>query len=514
MTNTTPLTAAFITKYLAKEAGQVLGVNAEPLNTGKFGQFPYTWQDTNNIDLINELAYDWVSNGMVEGKEVAELANVKFHTLAGQAINSITYKLSPEDAQIENDAAIKSQQQNAAFQNAWRSKFGSLPALTPSDVEAGFSITHKIFLVICTRWAIPATDLVRLKESSNIPRILNNAPPDAARIISALGTLLLALGSALRIANSRQAEMVHIQRAYTAIDEPTAENGGIVLNTKPPPPEDKKYKVMYQRSPIDATVANQLANDGSQIQLRMTVTRYDAQNASVSMEGQSRFYIPTSWLFGVRVNSNASYFQQSVLVESSTVSFEMTYPGLTVVEVAPKTYDNGRFWYYEWAISQAIKNQGSRLSGLQFNPRAPFDMSSNGPFGHVQKLLISRTPTVKMTISSASYKSHYEAFNSSSKVDATFMGFPLGSFAKGGGSDMALSINDDRRELTITLTPAIREIGTEPEDLRAPVLGATIHYPGASPRRTLALDNALEASLLFNDPFGRGSTAESESESD
>jgi len=460
----------------ASTLGSALGQN--PLlgfGVSSEGNFPYYYQSPRN-GQFNGATYGWINHNLLTGGGTPvqlDMGNT-FTNLYIQALSTVVYELSTADQAALNQATTNAQNQQLALLNAWTAAYGALP-----PVSAGQEPIDAIFAIITSTWAVPATTLNSIQQAPNIGALLNNTPASGQTILPVLTDYLNALGSSVGLQNQVSMNRGYLAKALAAVQSPTAANGGLTIDTATAPVP------AFTMSPALTDIISSLTSPQSaKAKASMGVSRSSEQEYTVSVTGGGSFTLPFLDFFTFSAGGNASYFSDSVVTSSNTVNIDMEFPGVTMVNFGPATFDESQpnaGWYWMEPITEAIanENQVGTVSGFFFSPNPEIDFSAQGPFGLLTGVAISTYPKITITVTSADYASINTTFNQTASTEVSFLGIPLG-----GGSESTYKhtsqINASEQQVTITLTPPVQTVSTPNEQLLAWILGAQVSYPAAS----------------------------------
>jgi len=472
--------ASELIKDLCAQANKLIpGGNYESFDAGGQGSFPYYWESPRNTQF-NHLTYDWINHHLHKSDSqtpIPRFDSDTFTTLYIHVFSKVYYDLSKVDHVKLREAEDRAQSEQLNLLNAWKQAYGRLPDSDPNQTP-----TSIILDIIATTWADPPTDLTTIQKSTNLDRLLNKTPSDAKNVRPALAAYLLAIGASISLQNNVTMNSGYLTKALAAVQEPSSDkktdNGGMKLDNDLVVPA-------YDISPKTKDIIRSLEGE-NKIVVSMTVQRQDATYVSVSVTGGARFSIPIFDFFSLGLSGNASYFSESIAVQSNTVEISMTFPGVTQVNFSPRSFEAStkRDWFWMQPIRDAIQNGSKDISGYHFSPEPGTDFSIKGPFGYVNGLAISQLPIVEVTVISADYKSIETAFQSSATVDVSFLGITLASVTE-QTYNKKVSVDTSLSRVSIIMKPPPLSSNIES---RAWVLGAQLVYP--------ALREALWASRV------------------
>lgn len=158
-----PFNVQSILEQLKAKAASILGSALgskplEPFIVGALGNFPYYWQNPNNLEF-NAKTYTWISSALKAVSLPKQLL----------AVRDVT-------------------DQQVALLNAWKNTYEHFPS---GDGQAIDRITS----TICNHWADSPTTLTKIQHALNLNELLNTTPASGKPIIPVLANYLNALGS-------------------------------------------------------------------------------------------------------------------------------------------------------------------------------------------------------------------------------------------------------------------------------------------------------------------------------
>lgn len=430
------------------------------------GNFPYYWQDPNNLKF-NAKTYGWIAAGLEPKQRPFELGSTFVDTYR-RALSSVVYTLSKDDQAKLNAATSNAKNQQVVLLQAWQQAYGALPA-GPTPLDG-------IVKTILTDWTAKgaSVSLDDLRNATNLRRLLPNTPPVGEPILSPLALWLNAVGGAVGLQNATTMNAAYVARALDATQSPTSDNGGLPLNTG-------KLVPAYSIATALPDILNQLANDNQVITLEMTVTRSTEDQFDVSVSGGAKFSIPVLDFLSLNVGGNASYFKSTLATTGTSTVVKMTFPGVTLVNFAPAAFvaNTGNNWYWVDPIVEALSNGNRDVSGYKFSPAPGIDFTSQGPFGFLQGVVVSRFPTIQITTTTSDYKNVQSTFQQSVSLGISFLGIPLGFNGSESTYSHSAQIDASSSTVSITLAPPKQLVGVAETDALAWVLGVLPKYPAS-----------------------------------
>ena len=437
--------------------------------TTGLGNFPYMWENPANLEFNNK-TYDWINANLKADTDPTEQASGStFSNLFLTALGSITYSLSDADQVNLNNAAAGATEQQAAVLKAWRAAYSKLPA-----TKDGETVIDVISNTILNNWATDTgTTLMDVQNATNLNALLGKTPAAGQPILPIFANWVNALGKSVSLQNAVSMNNGQKNAALNAVQNPDSDNGAITL-------DDGSVVPAYKIATSTDAILNGLKADNSAT-VKMNVSRSSSSKYTVKVDGGVTFSIPVLSLFSLNVGANASYFEEHIATESNSVDLEMTFSGVTLAQYKPVDYSAStkKDWYFTKPIQDAIANGSDDNSSFKFSPDPNIDFSENGPFGLTNTVVFSNYPSVKITVTSASYEKIATTIQQSASVGITFLGIPLGI----GGSEETYSKKVDTKasseSVTITLDPPPNMVAGDAVDSQGWVLGVVTDYPGA-----------------------------------
>lgn len=465
--------ASKIINALRGEANSVLAsvVGSTPLesfNITDRGNFPYVWENPRNLKF-NKKSYTWIDGNLGANTDPLQFdSGTGFTNQYLQQATNIRWSLSSADQAKLNTAASDASQQAAAVLSAWKAAFGTIPS--------GASPIDEIASEIAEKWAEPATTLNTIKTSLNLGQLLNKAPASSATILPVFVNWLNALGSSLALQNNVTMNNGYLDRAINAIQNPSAENGGLEL-------DDNKYHPAYKIATQVADIQSALKH-GNPVSLDMTVSRSTVKEFEVSISGQTGFTIPILSFIGVGVGGSADYFSSDIATTNNETNVAMTFPGANLVNYGPVAFTQAgtsESWYWIDPVREAIANgyPAADVSGFKFAKQPSIgDWGNTGPFGYVGGVAISGYPTVTITVKSDNYQRIQKTFQQTVNSSVSFLGIKLASASESTYSN-DVKVDASSKTVTITLTPPLPLVSGNEVDSVGWVLGVQPIYPAS-----------------------------------
>lgn len=473
-----------------QQLGNLLHGTITPIELGSQGDFPWFWQDAEGN--FNANTFDYLSRRATPGQHGGVALGDSFLDAYAESLQDLAWKLSADDQQLLNKTQLAATVQAGAVVSAYEQTMG---AITPDQIATaaktlGYTPRKVDFVIayaVGFQWsgqslktgAAPLS-YQTLASARNLTSLLPAMPPTAGSILPAVVNYLQVTNSIVSLQDSSSNAMWMRAQLLANTQTPTLANGGVTTITSG---GATAVRPGYNINMAPADILNSLSNTGSSLTVTMNAARQDASTLSVDIEGHTGFTLPLDFI-GIRVGASAQYslFEANGSGASATVS--MTFPGLTVVPMAPNTWQQDTSsggqtvgWFYKTPIAQAAAASGK--TGWVFSPVPPYNFAPGGDFGWLSALVVSGYPTITIEYSQGDYSEFSKTFAQHFEAEVSLFGIPLGGGSESTFSGQSSSKSTDGT-FTITLTPPAQTSTVNAFDQRAYVLGGQVVYAGAA----------------------------------
>jgi hypothetical protein len=406
---------------------------------------PATLDDFDSLLVTDPDGFTSLSNGS------------RLSTLYSQMLSDTYYSFSQSDAKAINDAATTASANIASVARAYENAGGTYPSPLPFGGKIAYIIQNITSLY---------GDYTKM-------------PPALNELRVAMSAFVVAANRSYVLLQRAEAANLRTANAIANILKPTAQNGGQQTG-------DASFSVGF--TPEKLPSANQLIDglntESNAVKVSISISNFSQDTASVSIESGSSFTIPVFGLLDISVSSKTKYDWTKTVTRESSVSIEMTYPGVTVVHASPTALsaDSTKGWYDDFLISEIAKNIGNpdvtgyKLQSAEFDD----DFGVGKAFSRLKTFVISRQPTIKMTFSKVDVVQVSSYFSENTDVKVSLFGFiNLGSVSR---TYAVSNVEIDASESTFSVTFGQPDVsGTiPPEQQVAYVLGGVPSYPPVS----------------------------------
>ena len=306
---------------------------------------------------------------------------------------------------------------------------------------------------------------------------LSNLPDSLNALRNAIASYKALAGDSYALHNRYYAATARIAAAVLNSTTPTAANGGMQVDTT-------SYYVGYtpNKLPSANALIGGLQTTSNAVSISITLDSFSSSTSNLSIGGGAGFSFPIAEVIGISVNSSASYNLSRYTSSSSSVTIDITYPGVTMFPSIPSVLstDNTTGWYANDILQEVAAKTGQdatgyKLQGSEFNVDELF-----GPgkaFSRLKTFVISQQPTIKMTLANVDSSKVTSDFQQNNNVSISLLGlFTIGS-ASSNYSVQNVDTSSEAGKVIITFGPP-QVSGTLPiQQQVAYVLGGVASYP-------------------------------------
>ncbi len=306
---------------------------------------------------------------------------------------------------------------------------------------------------------------------------LNKLPSSLNALRNAIATYQAIAGDSYALHNRYYAATARLSAALAHATKPSAKNGGMQVDAT-------HYYAGY--TPDKLPSANRLIGGlntaGNAVSLQISLSDFSSNQIDVQIAGQAGLEFPIADVIGISLGASGSYDMSDFVSSQSTVTMDMTYPGVTLFPAKPSdlSADNVTGWYANDILSDVAVKSGQDATGYKLQS-SEWDLSElfgkGGHFSRLKTFVISQAPTITMTFSNVDASRVTSAIkaNASARVDLLGL-FTLGS-ASGSYSVQKVDAKDAESSVAVTFGPPAVS-GTIPlEQQVAYVLGGVASYP-------------------------------------
>ncbi|MGE0684422.1 MAG: lamin tail domain-containing protein [Candidatus Binatia bacterium] len=440
----------------------------QPFTVGSLGNFPYYWQDPNNLEF-NAKTYAWIAASLKANTSPVQL-DQPFTNLYIEALSTISYSLSTIDQTELNQAKQNATDQQGAVLRAWQNAFGSIPLGTQSQEPIDI-IMNKITQV----WASPPTTLEQLQTAIDLKSILNKTPASGESVLPALSNYLNALDSSISLLNATTMNTAYLQRALDAVQRPTSDNSALKTSDGIMVPA---YAVA---TPLQHILDGLNSTDSAKaFAFKMSVVRSSSTEYAVTTKGHRAVNVPAADFLSVLTDRNADLFQDKIATGSHPTGVDVAFTGVTMVYYSLVVFSMASLknWYWITPITNAIKNGSQNISGFKFSPDPQIDFTKLGPFGFLNGVAISKNASLTLTSKGANYKTIAQAVQATPSANLKFLGMPLGPIGTSSEYTASVVTNDADSSVQVNFKPSMAGVG-DSMDSTAFVLGVQTNFPEA-----------------------------------
>lgn len=306
---------------------------------------------------------------------------------------------------------------------------------------------------------------------------LDKLPKSLNALRNAIASYQAKAGDSYAMHNRYYAATARIAAALDAATTPTKQNGGQQISAQ-------SWVVGY--TPDKLPTANQLIGSlntaGNALEVVINLNDFTEESVQMSLSGGFEFPIPIGELFDISIGASASYDLSRYALSSTSVTMNMTYPGVTVVSTMPSrlSADNKTGWFANDILEEVATKTGQDATGYKLQG-SEYDIDDLfGPgmaFSRLKTFVISQQPTIEMTFTGTELSRVTSDFKVGASIKLQLFGlFTLG---EAEGSYAVHNVQVDSKTGTVKLTFGPPKVsGTTPlEKQVAYVLGGVASYP-------------------------------------
>lgn len=274
---------------------------------------------------------------------------------------------------------------------------------------------------------------------------------------------------------SRELEALnYLQQLQDNLKNPAKENEGMQVAAG-------KYAIGYNLPDVNQ-MYNYLTEEKNKMSISLEFFGFSQEESHLSIEHEASFVVPSLiFVFG---RSNTKYTLNTLATDSSRVSVNIEFKGVTALDAAPvlASTDGTKGWYDGNLLAEIKKKTGKDETGYYLQ-NGEFDvdevLGKGKRLNRMKEFVISQDPVITMTITNSNSEKVEECFKHNSKLDVSFLGFGISSSSH-GYSVSDCEINEVSHTATITLCAPAPDMSTEIENKVGYVLGGFIVYPPES----------------------------------
>ncbi|MGM9487349.1 hypothetical protein [Ideonella sp. YS5] len=306
---------------------------------------------------------------------------------------------------------------------------------------------------------------------------LDKLPKSLNALRNAIAAYQSKAGDSYALHNRYYAATARIAAALDAATNPTKQNAGQQISAQ-------SWVVGY--TPDKLPTANQLIGSlntvGNALKVVINLNDFSEESVQMSLSGGFEFPIPIGEFFDISIGASASYDMSRYASSSTSVTMDMTYPGVTMVAATPSrlSADNKTGWYANDILEEVATKTGQDATGYKLQG-TEYDVGELfGPgmaFSRLKTFVISQQPTIAMTFSGTEISRITSDFKVGASIKLKLFGlFTLG---EAEGSYSVHNVQSDSKTGTVTVTFGPPQVsGTTPlEKQVAYVLGGVASYP-------------------------------------
>jgi hypothetical protein len=511
MTNQQQACATEFMKQAALAANATMGTSAStsftPLQYPQQGDFPYNYTNGNNI---NGLTYNYVSGTISPSSidpSVLQLgAAGSFPNAYQQLLDQVVFQLSEADSARLQTAQNQASAQATSIVSMYNSIYGAptqaqYDAATNNPAIAGsFTANNEIDYIMQYAvgwvWAGKPTKgytLTQMQQAPSLTSLLTAVPPTGMQILGLVPQYLAALGPAAQILDQQSLANWTIASLKNNTANPGVANGGIQLYNNQAAQPAGSYALGYTLGPSPAAILQSISSSKQAATFSFSASASSAGQYNVQYQGGTGFSVGS--LIKLSVGTSFQGEVGSIQGAGSSMTVQVSYPGLTKISVAPVAWNGASNesginattgWWYEALLYQAFasyKAGASAPTGVSFGPGGPTPViGAAGTLGTPAAILISNYPTLTVSFSNGSYSQFSQWLKTQTSMSVKLFGlFTVGQASVDTYTASAQQGSSDS-SFTLTLTPPPPAgVSVAPPQETLPVLGVATTWVGLSP---------------------------------
>lgn len=382
-----------------------------------------------------------------------------FSKLYYNVLGSASYTLSAQSEKKVNDAVLKYKAQASEVILAY--KKSGLKPLEATEQDAAIVEIYQN----CAE-----------KFQGEVTQDCSIIPNSYANLKVALQTLNNMAGDSMQLVMNVANKNAVLSALISNIKNPNEKNGGIPVNSQP------NYYAGYEKIPEPGSLIGSLNTKDNAITIGVNGSTCNENSMNIHIDNKSSFIMPVGGLLDIKVNHKSVMDINKLKTSETSFDAEITYSGLTVVPVQPAPSDAAgkKGWYDATNLLKEIKNKtGKDEDGYKLiDNRYKVEELFGGDLAHLKTMIISKTPTITITLSNVDMDYARSVFKMSNDVVITLFGF----LKVGQHSHDYRASNVEYNEETQSVTLTFREpdvSGTPDADsVTAFIMGGVPEYPG------------------------------------
>lgn len=447
--------------YMEKQVVKMFGSEVGPLF--KAFQHPGGFKYMTNDGLsYNHLSVECLDSLLQNNKETGQLGLEEggFSKLYYNILCSTRYTLSQASQRHVNDAMISYAAQASAVIQAYKNS--GLPPLTATTQDAAIAEIYKNCATafggaVTKDCSIISNAYLTLKLAM---QELNNIAGDAAQLVMDMGNKNGVLASI--IANMK---------------EPSDKNGGIPIDSG-----TASYYVGYKGILSSKALADSLNTTANALTIDVSGESYGSDSMNVHMDNKAVSVIPILGLIDIEAGQKSTFDMNKLKTSSMEFSAQITYSGITPVPVqpAPSEINGQKGWYDETSLLKEIKEKTNNdVDGYKLvDSRYDVNKLFGGDLARLKLLLISKTPSIAITLSNINMDYAKSVFSTEKNVTITLFGFIKLGQQNNKYETSSVQFNEESNSVTLTFSEPNVSGTPYNNELTAFIMGGVPDYPG------------------------------------
>lgn len=417
----------------------------------------FDWQVKKGSDAYyNSKSLNEIDLGVtLGGNGIHTLGGSNFSTMYRDILVGASYVYSTQDS-----ATITKHQKDASAAEVnvieeWESAVGQI---SQSQQKDAFPPTKIGFISeqVEKKWG---------GDAGNIPVSMNNF-----RI--AWQTYQVAAAASFSILTRASQAAIQRKAAIENVEKPTESNKGMQVSSS-------QFYPGFTGLPTVTTINNGLQTETNTVSVDIDISNFSSEKSNLSIDGKVGFSIPIADIVTFDIGASSSYHLDKYKESSSSLSMNISYPGVTVVGSAPMNLsaDGSTGWYSDLIIGEIVKAvTEENVTGYKLGSSSEFTHFGDGSkFSRVKTFVISQQPTITMTFAAADSNLVTSDFKESASLKVKLFGlFDVGSVSQ-SYEVKKVDASSEAGKVTVTLGPPTEDPGNT-----AYIMGGVISAPSAN----------------------------------
>lgn len=384
-----------------------------------------------------------------------------FSKLYHEVLTATAYVLSQESQQKVDKAMAVYSAQKAAVIKAY--KDSGLPELTAATVDAALVEIYEN----CAK-----------KFGGEVTKDCSIIPNSYTTLKVALQTLNNMAGDSAQIVMNQGNKSALLSNIIKNLETPNEENSGIPIDLG-----QGAFYAGYDGIPTSNDLVGSLGTKKNALTVTVSGEQYNEDEIRMHTDNKVSIPIPIMSLLDISVGHESTLDMDRLKTQNMQFEAQITYSGVTKIPVVPtaSAINGCRGWYDETTILKEIREKtgnpdvdGYKLVDSRFDVKYLF----GGDLARLETLLISKTPSVKITMRHVNMDYARSVFSMKNNLTVTLFGFI--TLGQHDNTYESSSVDYNEEEQSVTLSFGESDVSGTPDvkALTAFIMGGVPCYPG------------------------------------